>query len=483
MIAALRVLVRRVAMSLDVPMIPRVCESRDFVFCSELEARRYASNATLVGQLCDSVHCWISHSQEVLQTVDSEFSELDRLRTLCGAHLHAVVSRLEVLTSFHCHFDRDEALAVKRVLNAHGDYAKLLQVVDETRVVLRTENGVLAELKQYTEMLSEYESQSDWEAVDVPSLLQAQFSALRALWICGPRLGRDHPNRFCALLSHVVGRVHAFACAAGSAAPSRIIDKPHDSMQVKRALLGAQNAIVALQEQFCTLQERLADVGSVPFSGLPAAAFDDLDDAFARLCVLLECSDVLRAQPHKAGSALSDPLVERDVMGPQMTVEVLLAATRALRDEEVAKPSEIVERIHNKASAAERAVAASIRAASSSHLIVTIKFDPPVVSVCGGPLHPECCAELARLAPKACTTVFHISDHGAVRAPPVFCATTDNVQTLTLLDSYCDEIARAAMHVTIFDVLERFGWAPIDALGSFDGGMEISTVVLGRSAM
>jgi hypothetical protein len=473
------------------PMIPLICHSAEFVFSTDLDARNFSRNLTMVHQLADSLKCWISHAAEVQATIDAGLAEIDTVlsppRSI--ASVYATLLRHEVLSSFHLHFDRDEVAAVRRVLQYVPSAAALLVRLDGLIADLKVKHAEAANAVEYIGLVGTYVPADGavWDVAEVPDAAPPLFSGLRATFVCCTLFGAAHRPRFNALVDHVIWRVEEAVAAAGRHVLRDICDRPACQPAVKQRIVVAQDAAVTLQEAYYDLVQGLADAGGVLFGGVAAGdmVFDTIDWQYARLALLLKLTEVLREQPHKIGTALTDGLVAFDLMhGEGITQENLLREIERVDVEDVTTPNDILDRMGIKAAkmATIAAEKKEVLAVTTTALVVTFSFDPPTITVAGGPLQHECLEAIATITPMSCSNVASgMMRMGAVGVPKLeFARLSDSAVRLTVENRFCDDAARSHVMVTALDCIEADGWVCVDSHGTGDGPLEVFTLFLKR---
>ena len=318
------------------PMIPTICNSRDFVYCNEYDAKQYCQSAVLTGGLLDSLDVWLSHIDEVNAKWQTDLTELDSPKITLH-RLHSIVKRNEVQTSFHLHFDRDQVLACLRVLKFLPDSQKRIETLLRKVAALKDTNERLQTALEYTSLLAAYipddgdvldtyetcdtpnkvecvrndlpngqrlssdrtgstqvSSRLDagicmeektvkykvheWSCVKTADALSPLFRALRATWLCCELLGHESPDRFHHLVCYVVRRVEGAVFSGTHDAIARYVAAatPSTHFRVSEHMVAAQDTIVTLQEQFLQLRTVVFDSGREDCSGMFKANVDRL---------------------------------------------------------------------------------------------------------------------------------------------------------------------------------------------------------------
>lgn len=485
------------------PMLPLIARDAKFVFCTDLELQQFATNSALVAQLEDALACWLSHIRDIRQERTDLLERLDRMPLLSPALIEPLLKQLELALSFPIHFDRKEVLACLKLLglvrSAAGRLQRLSTELDEIRGYHEDVTQSLNFVSQVAIFVPE---NTHWCIRDVADTIPPLFSALRALWVCTPMFGPKSLSRFSAIVAYVVERVTSTVHAKCGNAIDRLIDSPAAATAVKQDLVAAQDAIVVVQEQFYALQSSQTECGVLNRDAGLHLILSDVDDAalfavlewqYERIRGILMCVDVLRANPGKIGSALTDPLTNVDLLDERaMGQPYFVKHMSALVSEDAPTADAILNRMAAKADALQAKKGGSSAASAaripfhllSSGLIVMLEFNPPVVTFVGGPVSvncldtcqftlPMCCSNtnvqsLTRKTPDVMFLPVPIIKRTAAEDAAAVSnksSPSNVVMQMVIHDQFCDEAHICHMIATLLDIIEsEDAWKMTDSL-------------------
>jgi hypothetical protein len=478
------------------PMLPLIAHDAKFVFATDLEVQQFASNAALVAQVHDSLACWLSHIKDIHTERSLLLEWLDTLQAIDPIEVEPKLMQLELVLSFHLHFDRREVLACTRLLQYAPKAARQLEALATELEVIKTLHEEIQQSLQFVSGVCAY-VRTPWDVRDVSDTIGPLFSALRALWVCSPLFGplQGH-SRFSAMVAFVVQRVEVEAHNAGCDVVDRMVASPSAALGIKQRLVAAQDALVAVQEQFYELKSTLSSCGIM--GGLSIhAVLSDVDDAalfslaewyFERIKGLLMCVDVLRHQPDKIGSALTDPLCHVDLMDPDiMGQPTFLHHLDEMIHEESPSADAILSRMDAKQQLIGKSAPPKNNAATAAPripfdqlcggLCVTLAFNPPVITIMGGPVSVGFLDSAQYSLPMCCSNTQSRGAMSRKATDAVFVCLGKNVQQLSLRGLFCDEVHIVSMLTTLLDLLEaEDAWKMMDSLGQHIDGQEVHTI-------
>lgn len=406
------------------PMLPLIARDAKFVFCTDLELQQFATNAALVAQLDDALACWLSHIGDIRQERADMLDSFDQMPSISPAAIEPLLRQLELALSFPIHFERKEVLACLRLLNLIPAAApKLQRLSAELEEIRQFHEAVVQALAFVSQAAVFVPHDVPWSIRDTADTIPPLFSSLRALWVCTSMFGPKHVSRFSAIVVYVVERVAATVHTNCKGAIDRILDHPSTATAVKQDLVAAQDAIVAVQEKYYELQASQTECGVLNReSGLHLVLSDVDDEAlfaavewqFERLRGILMCVDALRADPNKIGSALTDPFVGVDLLDPSvMSQGQFMKAAGPLLSESAPSADAILDRMASKADTVAKKQRSGAEAAAAAAripfhllgngLIVMMEFNPPVVTLVGGPLSTNCLDMCQYMLPLCCS--------------------------------------------------------------------------------
>jgi hypothetical protein len=479
------------------PMLPLIAHDAKFVFATDLEVQQFASNAALVAQVHDSLACWLSHIKDIHQERQTLLEWLDALHVIHPLDVEPKFIQMELVLSFHVHFDRREVLACTRLLQYVPKAERQLEDLARELMVIKEYHDELTQSLQFLTGVCDF-IRSPWSVRDVADTMPPLFSALRALWVCTPLFGPEKGrSRFSAMVAFVVQRVEAACHDAGYRAVDALIESPSAALRVKQDLVAAQDAIVAVQEQYYSLQTSLSSCGVTGTSGVHTV-FADVDDValfsvsewlFERSKGLLMCVDALKQHPDKIGSALTDPLSHVDLMDPDaLSQPTFLKYLDEIVHEEPPSAEAILSRMEQKQAALNGGMSSAKQKASvvaprvpfdqlSGGLCVTVAFNPPVVTVMGGPVSVGFLDTAQYSLPMCCSNTQTRGSISKKAIDAVFVKVADNVHQLVLRGLFCDEINVVSFLASLLDMVEaEDAWKMTDVLGQHIDGKEVHTM-------
>lgn len=468
------------------PMLPLIAHDAKFIFCTDIELQQFASNAALVAQLSDSLSCWLSHLEDIKHEVTEFLDELDKAPTIDLVHVEPKLINLELTLSFFLHFDRKEVTACIRLLQQVPQALPALARLNHELEANKAQHEEIVRTLSFVSGVVVY-LKNPWNVKDLADSFPPLFSALRALWVCSELFSPAHIHRFSAAFVHVVQRTEQTVHDATYDVMDRFVDAPSKATVLKEALVSSQDAIVSIQECFYELRTSLSSSGVY---GKSHIIFSDVDDEaifsllewqFERLGGLNQMIDILKRDLNKVGSALTDPVTSVDLMNPDvMPQPVFLKHLGAIEREEAPSADTILARMSDKAAAAsQKSKSAALLAPRApfdkltSHLVVMVDFNPPVLTLIGGPVSASFLDAAQYTLPMCCsnTQVRCV----ARKAPdPIFICIGPNIQQLKIYDQFCDEeIHVSHFLLTILDLLEaEDAWKMCDVSGLHLEGCE-----------
>ena len=426
-------------------MLPEVCRTKDFVFCTQREAEKYATNLSLIGELRDHLALWRSHLTDVIVLVRRTIQEIDDRTENNPVHVFESVKALVAETSFTEHLKRDEAVAVLRVLAFDAPSSeKLAKLGDLADQASQMHEGLV-----HTSLLFEAFAQlTPSDPADICHAAGPCFSSLRAVYFCCGNLGSRFPFRFGSVIKSVLNTTtNAIAAVCKSALPNYVSDTI-TYKQCRRQLVDCQNAIVATQEAYCDLLSAVLTDGQMPEAVLCSVA--DLDWHFSRIVLLLEALDALHNHAELRGTEVFEKFNVPWEQGSAATD--LVAAISRLQRSRLISTSVITNRISKKTLMLQptelTSAAKPFRMLSSVFL-----FDPPTLCLSGGGAEPALLRGLEKAFASAFTAgtrIEHFED-------------SSQGSILVLRSGGSTEPKQMAAMIAVLDRFEADGWGIVDS--------------------
>lgn len=510
------------------PMLPLIAHDSTFVYCSDVELAKYRTNEALVSQLLDSLRCWLSYLQEeVLEASDRILEGFDRADTL---HAHRdVLPRcrdMEVRLSFHVHFDRKEVVACVHLLKGVPAATGLLEKLTQQLAVTKVRHEQVLVVLDHMQTLACFMESPQWKVEDIADTLPPLFTSLRALWVCTDMFGAANAPRVTKLMVCVVRLVEEAVHDAGAHVVDELMAGVPQLLvgRIKERLVHAQDATVTLQETFYNLKEQLvgtfgmvdpsvqsssSTAGTSPHPP-PPEIFADIDDEalfslaewqYQRLTGLVHVLDLLAEDWDKLGSVLTDPFSggnDVDLMHPdRMPQPVFLKHLRRIEKESAPNAEEITARIdqknkvdpfaqrklarrassggggssgenNNAATAVASAVPRTPFEKLTHHMIVTCEFNPPVITITGGPLSNSFVDTVQYMLPQCCSNTqvrSFAKERPQMGADPMFVAVSPTTIQMRMDALFCDdEVHVSHILATLMDLIEEENaWKMMDS--------------------
>jgi hypothetical protein len=343
-------------------MVPRVCDSTSFVYASPIEAAQHATNETLVGQLLDSVHCWLSHGRDVATAYERTLSEFD-LKWDDQSPIDVVeaartLQRLEVDLSFYEQLDRDKVVAVRRVLGLVPRAQGLLKFVDGMIADLNRMHADTERAYALAGLVAAYVQDAHWTLEGTDGALPALFTALRAQYLSCPIFGHTHSRRFSGIMRFVVRHIEHLMDTVSSALTAKYLSDAVNHVKAKQALVAAQAASVGIQEHFHQLRLTVCDLAplaaGVLYEGVDEGLlFDGVEARYERCSVMLHFLEFLSAHPDRALTGAAERLLSMNPVVPSVALPLsaLVDAVNAIEAGPSGNPRDIVARIQARAAA------------------------------------------------------------------------------------------------------------------------------------
>ena len=448
------------------PMLPLIAREAKFVFSTDVEAAQYSSNIALVAQLTDSLRCWLSHIADVMQEYQAFVDWCDREEVMNLVELAQRTHLQEVSVSFCHHVEKDAIVSCIRVLKhvKSGEVPGLLERLDREVGMLRQLHEVAANAMQYAEAAAVFMKPFAWEPENGMDTAPPLFSALRAMWVCCPFFGSKNPKRFSAIVRFIIQNAeHCIHIGCGTTL-QQFMDAPFKSTQIKGTLVGAQDTIVTLQEQYHSLRDKLASASGASTEADHMIFVDHDDDElfrrlnwqYYRVTGVLQLIDILKKDMNKVGSSLTDPLVGVDVLDPDVLDEGKFAKIlHQIENSDAPDPGAVLERIGNKRSPQKKSYAPRMNFSQlTSNLIVHVEFNPPTLTIVGGPMSEAFLDSAQSALPLCCSnTVVRRVTRKALE--PTFKEIEPNVRRMVIEEQYCEtDTTMTHFFATLLDLLE-----------------------------
>jgi hypothetical protein len=459
-------------------MLPLVARESKFVFSSDVEAAQYSANAALVAQLTDSVRCWLSHISDVrkdymefIEWCDRENADLDLSELASRTHAQ------ETSLSFCSHVEKDAVAACIRVLKlvtSDGIPGLLAQLAVDIKEIKALHEGIVNAMT-YAEAAAEYMKPGfAWDPENGMDTAPALFSALRAMWVCCPLLGSQNPRRFEGIVRAVVASVGDCMHRSCGTLLQAFIDAPFKATKIKSQLVGAQETIVTVQEQFHEMRSKLSASGVTNetdhlffSSGDDESMFRHLNWQYFRITGILQIIDALVKDMNKVGSALTDPFVDVDLLDPDAMYEERFAKlVNIVETSDAPDPNAVLERMGNKRTPVKKTFAPRVNFSQlTKNLVIHVSFNPPVVTIIGGPVS-EAFLDGAQMALPLCCSNTIAKSVTRKQVEPMFKEIAPNVRRLTLDHQWC-EVDTTTTHffATLLDLLEtEDAWSMVGSM-------------------
>ena len=464
------------------PMIPAICSSKEFLYGTDLQLEQFAENETLVAQLIDSVSAWLSHIADVRAYLEECHEYFDSVEAIPFDVAATMTRRMEAETSFFQHFERLEPAVVIRVLKHVPKAQSKLQQLAEELADLKSLNEHCAITADLMATANSYFPDNQWPAKEISDAAGPLFSALRAIFTCCTTLGSAHPRRFVALIVYVVSRTEKSIQEACGGALHKIIASPKVALCMAELVVACQDAIVTIQEQYYDLRIKILENSSDAalaekiFIGVDdVALFSHLEWQYHRCTVIHQLIDALRADENKIGSALTEKLEKvSDLMDPTAIEQMrLLDEVKNIQEKDAPNPSAVLERMGVKAQSAAKLQQFAPRVAYdelTSALSIIVSFNPPVVTIVGGPISEKTLDAATKALPQCCSNKGVMSLRRSL-APPIWQTITARssrngpIVRMEIGEQFCDaEIAQTHFLATLLDLIEaEEAWSMTDA--------------------
>jgi hypothetical protein len=357
-------------------MLPSICQTSQFVCATAREARTFAENPVLVGQLSDCVAIWLGQVETGVAEWASCLQLIDSVSEINVSKFSDALQTAEKSLKFHEHFDRDQVSAVLRVLRVSPSASLVSRVEAAVSSLRELHNDALSELHLFRDLADLFRPQAWDQPFDV---YEAIFSGFRALWFCSSAFGRHHRARYHRLLHAALMHCQHSVARAGS--QLQRASSTQELRSARRALVDAQQRIVCFQSSYCTLLEAIIEYDSLDWSARLDLSY--LDWQFARVLLAIEIVEF----------ALSDWdrfLLQRDLFtmnicsDEEPPSETIIQRIARFQRARLLSPQEIDERIRSKAQRLE-----STRSGRETHakpfegMALIFSFDPPEIGVTG----------------------------------------------------------------------------------------------------
>jgi hypothetical protein len=433
-------------------MLPTVCNSKEFVYCTDHEAKQHASNPAITSALCDAVRSWLSHAADVLAKVDQAYATFDDGNPMSPFAVFDRLVSLQRDLNFVEHFSRDEVLAVKRVLLHHDQSKDLLSQLAASEQTLMNHNMVVAETCESLGLVAACELPV--EPHELCEVIPVTFSGLRAVWFCSRAFGRNGAQRFAALHQWINDRACELISESGSIA-QQVERGTISAARGRSNLVDAQRCIVALEAANCELLEAIVRESAIPARLRPA--FERMDWLLVRILLSLEIVDACEVRSHVSSSV---PIPTNLFADSATTCADIVAIINRLNAFETIPVQPRIQR----ATAVGRTISTAV--VPLKGVAMSFRFDPPELAIAGPLAEPT-----LRLVERRFVASFRIQApvRGKPWAAPRF--ESDPRGHRIVVPASSDESQRLAAILAVLDTLET-AYVVQDTHGYSDGDVE-----------